>query len=94
MNTDEQVNIMYERSTYRESMCLRMFRRLPRSPCLQGKMILDTHNGLPFNERPHLIDCNGFFRLLAFMLDSNFAGIRERSEEIAAAPSGIVSDFE
>jgi len=61
---------------------------------LKGKMILDTHNGLPFNERPHLIDCNGFFRLLAFMLDSNFAGIRERSEEIAAAPSGIVSDFE
>lgn len=50
-------------------------------------MILDPQNGLPVDEQAYLIDCAGFFRLLGWMLDSNFAGIRERSEEIATEPS-------
>lgn len=57
-------------------------------------MILDPQNELPVHERAHLVDCNGFFRLLAFLLDSNFAGIRETSEEIATAPAGFPGDFE
>lgn len=57
-------------------------------------MILDPQNGLPVHERAYLVDCNGFFRLLAFMLDSNFAGLRETSEEIAQAPAGVLGDFE
>mmetsp|Transcript_80419 Transcript_80419/g.98485 ORF Transcript_80419/g.98485 Transcript_80419/m.98485 type:complete len:127 (+) Transcript_80419:3-383(+) len=61
---------------------------------LKGKMILDPQNGLPVHERAHLLDCNGFFGLLAFMLDSNFAGIREASEEIAAAPAGFPGELE
>lgn len=61
---------------------------------LKGKMILDPQNGLPVHERAYLVDCNGFFRLLAFMLDSNFAGLRETSEEIAQAPAGVLGDFE
>jgi len=53
---------------------------------LKARAALDAGNALPVEQRGSYIDSSGFLRLLSWMLDTDFAGIRERSEELAENP--------
>ncbi|CAE6967628.1 CALM1, partial [Symbiodinium sp. CCMP2456] len=53
---------------------------------LKARAALDAENALPVEQRGSYIDSSGFLRLLSWMLDADFAGIRERSEELAENP--------
>eukprot|EP00930_Biecheleria_cincta_P046401 TRINITY_DN319_c0_g1_i1.p1 TRINITY_DN319_c0_g1~~TRINITY_DN319_c0_g1_i1.p1 ORF type:complete len:1076 (+),score=224.38 TRINITY_DN319_c0_g1_i1:64-3291(+) len=52
---------------------------------LKGKTALDPENTLPTAQRTYFVNFHGFIRLMSFMLDSNFANIRQKSDEIATS---------
>lgn len=55
---------------------------------LTGRTALDHENTLPMAQRSYFVNFRGFIRLLSFMLDCNFANIRQRSDEIVWGVSG------
>jgi len=48
---------------------------------LKARVALDSANTLPVEYRGHYVNASGFLQLLSWMLDANFASIREKSEE-------------
>jgi len=54
---------------------------------LKGKCALDAENKLPAERRRYVIDFDGFIRLLCWMLDSNFANLRQTSDFLASMRS-------